>query len=385
MGFKIQWRKHMATADAINRFLRASKQSYAPDHPDQVTTVVMGNQAADLDSMASALTLAYYLSNKGTPAIPLMNIPHAHFVSRTEVAWLFGDLGIGTDLLFFRDEMNLHSSSEQGKLRLVLVDHNELEPDQANLRESVVRILDHHEDRKAYPAGCEVDIRLVGSTATLVTELYLNDGGELIDEAVGTLLLGTILLDTVNLDPEKKRVTDEDRRAADALLLIAKKDRNALFKKLQSEKFNVANLGTVDLLRRDPKMYPLGAKRLGISSIYISIGAWMEKDPDLVSGVEAYVREEKLDALITMHAIQGPPFTRNLALYVPDPERRKKATAFLKSPDLLKGTDRGTDLGLQEIDGGVLRGGGKIDLYSQENAKISRRILAPLITEDFLG
>ncbi|MGB5408748.1 MAG: hypothetical protein WBN43_18435 [Thiogranum sp.] len=49
----------MEEADSINRFLSASRERYSAD---KVTTVVMGNQSADLDSMASALTFAYYLS-----------------------------------------------------------------------------------------------------------------------------------------------------------------------------------------------------------------------------------------------------------------------------------------------------------------------------------
>jgi exopolyphosphatase len=140
----------MEEADSINRFLKASRESYSAD---KVTTVVMGNQSADLDSMASALTFAYYLSNKVDAAVPLMNILRTHFSSRTEVVYLFGELGIDTALLFFKEDIDLDLLNGRGNLRLILVDHNKLERGQDGLQRSLVRILDHHDDKDSYPEG----------------------------------------------------------------------------------------------------------------------------------------------------------------------------------------------------------------------------------------
>ena len=85
--------------------------------------VVMGNQACDLDSGISSLTLAYHLSsvNPSTPVIPLLNIHSQDFPLKTELVAVLADEGILHENLFFRDTFDLATIQN---LQLILVDHN---------------------------------------------------------------------------------------------------------------------------------------------------------------------------------------------------------------------------------------------------------------------
>jgi exopolyphosphatase len=54
---------------------------------------VLGNESADLDSMASAVACGYYLTelapDGGAPFVPLVNVPRADYKLRTEAVFLF--------------------------------------------------------------------------------------------------------------------------------------------------------------------------------------------------------------------------------------------------------------------------------------------------------
>ena len=335
--------------------------------------VVMGNEAADLDSMGSAVIYAYYKA-MSAPAddtrvyIPMINIPRDDFKLRTEAAFLFSHAGIETDWLLFAEDIDLGVLNQAGKLELVLVDHNKLASNQGHLEQTVVEILDHHKDEQLY-AGASKTITPVGSAATLVAEALLQRP-EVLEEGSAVLLLGTILLDTVNLDPEAQRATDQDRNVVDALLNLTGANRKQLFDKLQEEKFNVSSLDSADLLRKDYKEWKLGDQNVGFASVLLSVKDWLQKDAQLSSSLATYASACNLDVLIAMNAYTQPQFTRELVVYCADEALRKKLLAFLE----------GSDLGLSKIDGSVEA---NTALYAQANLGYSRKKLQPVMSDFF--
>lgn len=341
--------------------------------PEGMVTIVMGNEAADLDSMASAVLYAYYLSLDDPSHNPkaLINIPRGDFKLRTEATFLFNEAGIDESVLNFSEDVDLKKLFEENRLRLVLVDHNKLASSQAYLEQCIVEILDHHTDEERYPSTAVTDIRPVGSTATLVAERYLQKAEEVIDNSLGTLLLGTILLDTVNLDPEAGRVTDTDSTIAKNLVNITKADMQTLFDKLQFEKFNVSSLASYDLLRKDYKQWRMGSVMCGIGSVLMSAEEWKQKDPELKQAFKQYASEKQLDVLIAMNAFTQPSFTRHLGVYVSDPELRENLLRFLES----------SDLGLEKFDALSEKDG--VLFYNQKNLGMSRKKLHPVLSEFF--
>ena len=343
--------------------------------PTGTVTVVMGNEAADLDSMASAFLFAYYLFRTEPEANPrpLINIPRGDFKLRTEAVFLFREAGIDESLLNFSDDLDLEKLADKQTLKLVLVDHNKLASSQARFEGLITAILDHHADEGSYPKTAAVDIRPVGSTATIVAERFLENAPDALDSTVGTLLLGTILLDTVNLDPEAGRVTDADRAVVEKLATLTGKEPQALFDKLQFEKFNVSSLGSYDLLRKDYKEWQMGSVKCGISSVLLSAQEWRQKDPDLTQAFRQYVQERRLDMLLAMNAFTTPTFTRQLGVYVREDDLRRRLLEFLK----------GSNLELEPLEGG-----GDEDalvFFRQNNLGMSRKKLQPLLSDLFTG
>ena len=356
----------------LNKFLQDAKAGLGAD---KKTTVVIGNEAADLDSMASAVTYAYFLKSKGLAEnpVPVINIPLNDFKLRTEAVFLFKEAGVDAGNLISVEDVDLDGLYEKGNLSLVLTDHNKIGAHQEKYKDAVIGILDHHADDGDYPAGIDKDIRPVGSACTLVAERYLEQGEDLLDDSVATLLLGTILLDTVNLDTQAGRVKPEDEKAANALIEKKNLDREGLFEKLQFEKFNVSSLGSYDLLRKDYKEWDLGGKMCGIGSVLMPVSDWLKKDEDIVASFEKYRSERSLDVLLSMNAFTQPEFTRNLIVYVPDQDLRKKLIDFLES----------SDLGLERLDTEGVKDAGKIDVYNQKNLGISRKKLQPMLKDFF--
>ena len=171
--------------------------------------VVMGNESADLDSIVSAAVYAYFIhyrfGGKSANIVPMVNIESCEISLRPECIFHFASSGADVHHLVFSDRIELDRLHSEGRLKLTLVDHNALAPSQAHLEDAVSEIIDHHCDEKRFQGIERRVIEPVGSCATLVAEMILDEAPELLDTRLARLLLGPILLDTVNLDPTKKR------------------------------------------------------------------------------------------------------------------------------------------------------------------------------------
>lgn len=335
-------------------------------------TIVMGNEAADLDSMVSALCYAWYLykNDPDTNPCPLINIPREDFKLRTEAVFLFEEAGISIQDLIFIDDLELQKLKSEGLLKLILVDHNKLASSQENLKSDILVILDHHSDEKDYPGAALTDIRPVGSTATIVAQAFLKFPYD-IDTPLGILLLGTILLDTVNLDPAAGRVTDDDIAVAGKLIQSCGLNQQTLFDKLQYEKFNVAALSSWDLLRKDYKEWQMGEVKCGIAAVLQPIENWAKKDPSLGKECEKYMKKRKLDVLLAMNAFTNPDFNRQLVVCILKDDLKSKTLDFLE----------GAGLGLDKID--ITAVDSSCVYYNQTNLGMSRKKLQPLLKDFF--
>ena len=339
---------------------------------------VIGNEASDLDSMASSVAYAYFLSRTKQKAgelyLPLINIPRGDFKLRTEAVYLFEKTGINIENLIFIDQISLAALRDRGSLKLTLIDHNKLASSQEKFESAVEEIVDHHKDEGLYTPSQGRTIEPVGSAATLVAEKMINLDTAPPDPAIAELLLGTILLDTVNLDPQAERVTPKDEEVAKRLFEITGAVQNELFNKLQAEKFNTSALDTPDLLRKDYKEWQMGAVKLGISSVLLPVKEWLNKDPGIVEEFSKYAQSRKLDILLAMNAYTDPEFNRELVVFSADDQLKDKTVSFLLD---LK-------IGLETIDAGMVKSAGKnIAFFSQGDLSKSRKKLQPLLNEYF--
>ncbi|MBP7495594.1 MAG: DHH family phosphoesterase [Spirochaetales bacterium] len=344
----------------------------------KIVYLVMGNEAADLDSMVSSLLYTWLklkINNDfSVTYIPFIPIPREDLGLRREVVYLFQKADVSLENLTFWGEVDFIALGEQGRLRLFLMDHNKLPKSFSGYESLVEEIIDHHSDEGFYPHAKVRKIEPVGSTCTLVAEELFRLAEGSLEKKGAVLLLGTILLDTVNLDPNAGRVTPKDIEMVKNLLPIAQIDPDLLFETLQREKFHVSHLSTMDLLRKDYKEYTAKTIRYGISAVQISFDAWLKNDPNLGEKLNAYRMSQKLNLLIVMLTHIKPRFQRELILVSESSRLLKKVKEYLNSKDIgliphpsaqgIPGFSRGTSC---------------IRYYIQGNSEYSRKKLQPLL------
>jgi exopolyphosphatase len=316
--------------DALNAFLRASRAALAD--PNASVALVMGNEAADLDSMACAVSLAYAAANgsgRGVGSVSfvaMIAVPREDFALRTDAAWLFRDVGVDISALVFSDEVDPLALRDAGRLKSVtLVDHNRA----AAAYESVVHlvdvVVDHHEDEGKYPSTASTTIAPVGSCATLVTEAMdgsFRRSGALNGEGpLARLLAGAVALDTQNLDFVASRATERDAAALARLAplagLPAAADVSSFYETLKRRRFDQAGLSPRDLLRRDYKQWDMGGWIVGIASFGVPLAKMGDPD-DVAAACDAFAEERGLDILALMSGFdddaRGGAFARQLAM-----------------------------------------------------------------------
>lgn len=340
--------------------------------------LVIGSEAADLDSIVSAVAYSWLKTSLAEnhseeSFIPLINIPAADFKLRTEVVWLFSQAGIETQNLCFIDEINIEEMFKGGKLSLTLVDHNKLSGKQEYLSSCVKEIIDHHKDEEAYnlPKECKT-IEPVGSCATLVAEKIFAVKGKIDNPQIAFLLLSTIILDNANFEIDTEIATEKDEIFEERLIAETPIDRNKIFTQLQFEKFNTLSLSSFDILRKDYKEWVIGSKKIGFSTALISLEKWLKKDSLLLDSIEEFYTKNSLDFLFIMIAHREPIFKRELILYSKDKVMREKVYNFLQKEEVQ------LEIPLFNVPTDE-----KTGFYVQKNTKLSRKKLQPIVQQFF--
>uniref|UniRef100_A0A6I8PEI4 Prune exopolyphosphatase 1 n=1 Tax=Ornithorhynchus anatinus TaxID=9258 RepID=A0A6I8PEI4_ORNAN len=237
--------------------------------------VVLGNEACDLDSMVSALALAFFLSRTSAQpsAVPLLNVARGELPLRGDSVALLRRLHLPEAALIFRDEVDLHALHRAGRLSLTLVDHHVLPSSDAALEEVVTEVLDHRPLEKQWAAPCRVKAEPVGSCTTLVAERILQEAPHILDPQLAALLHGTIVLDCVDLSPAAGKVTPRDARCVEELesRFPELAPHSRIFQVLQEAKFDVSGLTTEQMLRKDLKVISGEGGTLALSAIYLTL------------------------------------------------------------------------------------------------------------------
>jgi exopolyphosphatase len=304
-------------ARARNRFLPAPAAGSLKS-----THVFIGNESADLDSVASSLVLAFYADYDGIPSAPVVNCPRSDLALRGDIAAIIAVVGIDLQKIVFVDDIaELWTVTD----KITLVDHNEMAPHQGSLSAKVTAVVDHHQDVGGFCAARPRVIEACGSCATLVFELCQL----VVDETKGNrtlagLLLCTILMDTQNMDAATGKGTPRDADAVSALsnyLQMTAEARANLFASLATKKQEQGHLSTRDLLRRDYKQFEACDTSVGIASVGISFSKWVNrcavKEKSLSADIlQAFSAEKHIGCLVIMSSFTNfnGVFCRELAI-----------------------------------------------------------------------
>ncbi|XP_075048366.1 exopolyphosphatase PRUNE1 isoform X2 [Mixophyes fleayi] len=363
----------------MEHFLQGCKAALQNEHEGLDFHVVLGNEACDLDSMVSALSLAYYLAKTSSSTnlvfVPVLNIPREDFPLRTESTFFLKEIGISKEHLTFRDEIDLGDLYESGRLVLSLVDHSVLPRADSFMEDVVTEVIDHHVTERKTALNCRVTIELVGSCSTLIAEKIFRDAPHILDFQLASLLRGPIVLDCVNMTPAAGRVTPKD---TEHVTILESKfphltPRGALFDSMMKAKIDVSGLSTDQMLRKDLKALLGRNVTLAIAAIYIELETFLRRE-GMESDLRAFCRRHGYHALIAMPVTftsSNVP-VRQLAVYSQQGELLQ-----LVSKALEQATNPSLELSRIPFDSK------HITAYNQGNAVASRKKVLPIL-KDFL-
>ncbi|KAJ3968718.1 exopolyphosphatase [Lentinula raphanica] len=327
-----------AAAATLADFLSSTREQYLRDVQDasrkaQNWTVVMGNEAGDLDTIASSIAFAWLRTKvHNQPSISLLQMDRDDLDLRAENLHALSLAGISRpkeQLLFVTDLIDFHPFPSH---KFALVDHNRLSSS-FNPKEEpvVVALVDHHADENLYLDSAEPRIITPsGSCASHIATLM--DTVDIPPE-LADLLLCAILIDTDGLKPGGKAI-DVDRKAAEFLIskssfalslnTLQTNDTTpptapyevdfikTLSEELSTKKNDVSHLGPRDLLRRDYKQYEFVLPwhpdtpiiRAGLSTVPVKLADWAANGR-LESESEAWMKERGLHILGVLTAYRG--------------------------------------------------------------------------------
>lgn len=344
--------------------------------------ITAGNQACDLDSIASALVHAHYIATTqvGVASIPLLQCPRKDLSLRADAAWLLEALGIDPNQLVWAEDLTMERLSSVEQLSMTLVDHSYPMGVLAGFRSAVTEVIDHHrkeEGEEEVGGGqCERRVEYVGSCSTLVAEKLLDDASYVLEGVAATLVLAAILIDTLNLDESEGRVTEKDRAIAQKLIPLATVPRDELYQQLFKARFDISSLTTPQLLRKDFKLASAGSYTLGFSSLTTLLSDFLSLQQHLTHDLNQFCEAQKIHLLLLLGIdVSKEGRRRQIALYQP----QSKLTSSL-SPDFVDSVasvleaeatlqcERVTDVA---FDGALLE---------QHNTTMSRKHIMPIVT-----
>lgn len=388
-------------------FVRRLRSAENP-HPGKIT-LLLGNEAADADSIVSALCYSYlkFCSSESrsfdtatSVFLPLVGVGRKALRLRRDVEVLLSKVDIALEDLICIDDYPFSHWPNADMSSFVLLDHNHLTqsvtdriPGQPQVH--VDEIIDHHVDLKMHKECTgpsrniafdgESSMPLVGSACTLVHEKF-NEVGQSMSGDVATILMGVIAIDTLNMDPTFMKGTPRDERALQQLQTLSSEDRVGLFDLVRNAKTDPAYwsaLSAEDALQLDYKTFQSASGiPFGMSSVLLD-NADIFLKTDLATSVLGYLRggetvhdglSQGLGALVVMGFVLQPAPHRELIIFAPSRERLEIIDTLLTAEEAV---------GLQpQVLGGALEPllglGIHVQAYSQANIKLSRKQLAPL-------
>lgn len=360
----------------------------------------VGNEAADADSIVSAVCGAYLHALRHpaqTVHLPLIAVPRDEFALRREVEMLLHKADITWDDILSVHELQLPADST---VRVTLLDHNAATSGLlANLSQPLVvdEIIDHHLDQMQYPylpsekrcvafsaADCRAE---VASTCTLLAERLLAMNPAPKDCA--QLLAGVILLDTVNFNAQMKKATPRDVAAMSGLQGIVPIDSN-LFHELNNAKTDLSywrSLSVSNALKFDYKGFEGGGRRLGMSSVLLPLDDLL-RHINALEDISKYIEANQLDVLVLMSIYTDEAsgrLSRELGLMS---RHEQLLSDLLDHLTELDQSSSPSSLQLQlmrkeaaEVDGQLLH----MTLFQQGRLEASRKQVAPLLTDYLQG
>lgn len=184
--------------------------------------------------------------------------------------------------------------------RVVLVDHNEYSQAVEGIESAeLVEVIDHHRIGSLHTnRPITVINRVIGSTCSIVADLYRSSGQEP-DRATAGLLLSGVLSDTVIL--RGPTTTQSDREIAPWLARRAGVEIEVYGEQMFRAGSNIAKLDAEAVIGRDQKAYTEAGIHFSVSQIeMIGFSAFWDRKQELFTGLSRFARAGDYDMAFLM-------------------------------------------------------------------------------------
>ncbi|KAK7019885.1 putative exopolyphosphatase [Favolaschia claudopus] len=413
---------------SLATFLSTSREKYlndiraSPSKGDE-WTVVMGNEAGDLDSLASSIAYAWMQSEvQKTQFIPLIQTGRDDFDLRAENLYALKLAGINDLQQQLLSTSDLEGINPFPSNTFALVDHNRLGRSFSEHipNAKVVAVVDHHEDEHLYEESADPrKVAPAGSCASHVATLFPNDAS--VPKELATLLLSAILIDTGGLVVDGKaiqvdheaasflipRSTLSDSMSSSTLCSVSPNNPKLLAdlpsvkqlsKELFDKKTDVSHLGAWDLLRRDYKEYTYTLHwhpstptiKAGLATVPAQLRSW-GSDGKLEAEAQRWMEHEQLSVLgvLTTFRDSGKfgksgkgKHRREMAWFVRDGSDSQTLQLDDTAARLWKGLEANEEVQVKKhnkMNLSQVPPTMRVMLYKQGNAKATRKATAPLL------
>lgn len=182
--------------------------------------------------------------------------------------------------------------------KVILVDHNEYAQSVKGIEDAdLLEVIDHHR-------VCDISTNrpisfrneIIGSTATIITTIYMENQMSISKEMAG-ILLGAILSDTLKF--KSPTTTAKDIACAKVLAQLAELDLDAFAKEMFMVSSNIRGKSMRELLMRDIKHFDLDDKNVMIGQVIVyELAEVHEIEAQLKEEMKTFTKDKKLDLLI---------------------------------------------------------------------------------------
>lgn len=175
--------------------------------------------------------------------------------------------------------LKINDISDKKRKKVILVDHNERSQSADGLEEAeIVEVIDHHNIGNINtPNPINFRTMYVGSTNTIIYNLYKEHNVEIPNDIAGVMLSG-IISDTLLFS--SPTTTPMDKEAAKDLEKIAGVDINKYGMDMLKAGTSIADKTREEVLYNDFKEYSVNNKKIGIGQIFTMNFDEIEKDMD---------------------------------------------------------------------------------------------------------
>ena len=182
--------------------------------------------------------------------------------------------------------------------KIILVDHNEYSQSVKGIEKAeLLEVIDHHRVCDIFTSR-PILFRneIIGSTASIITSMYLENQIEISKDVAG-ILLGAILSDTLKF--RSPTTTEKDIQMANILAKIAEIDVDSFAKEMFKVSSNIHNRSVKSLIQGDIKKFEMDHFKVMISQVIVSsVSEVKEIESSLQEELDSFTSAKGLDLCV---------------------------------------------------------------------------------------